>query len=129
MGLIEEYGEIVTDIAILCKGATNWEIRGPEYAEKSELIGLLVLELARLHPNWFEEGQTILGRREGIAQLPYAETDPLFRLAKGSEALLWAWQGMRGANPSIDSLMRGVPEFTKALSSLLVGGRPLEEED
>lgn len=129
MDLIKEYGEIVTDIAILCKGATNLEIRGPEYAEKSELIDLLVTELARLHPNWFEEERTIYGRMEGVTSSGYDKSDPLFLLAKGSEALFWAWQGMRGTNPSIDALMRGVPEFTKALSSLLVGGRKLDDED
>lgn len=126
---MREYEVIVTDIAILCKGATNWNIQGSEYSENSYLIGLLVRELARLHPYWSEERKTILGSREGLDNPPYAETHPLFRLCKGSEDLFWAWESMRATEPTIDSLMRGVPAFTKALSSLLSGGRPLVEED
>jgi hypothetical protein len=126
MNIEHEQRVIVTDIAIMCKGAMNWEITSQEFADNTSTINCLVTELARLHPRWSEGQSTILGWRQGLEPLRGIEEEPLVLMFERTEELYWAWKNMRATNPTISSLMIAVPEFIKALESLSFGGRVID---
>lgn len=123
MDVLHELHEIVVAIGVECKGATHGKIKSAEYAEKFKIIDDLVEVLIMLHPRWSAEDRE-LPHWDGVSERPelsYAE--PLPQMFERSEDLYWAWKFMRADDPTIHSLLTGIPEFTKALNSLMVNGQ------
>lgn len=85
------------------KGFTGLAIRSEEYAEKVVELDSLVIALAQLHPRWDAQEGVIHSFSDEDRET--YEENPLFPVFELTEDLLWAWNKMQAAGPTIESLV------------------------
>lgn len=116
----ETVQDIVGRIAKAFDGFTSAEIGSKEYAIKGAALEEGVVALARKHPRWLAEEETIAPWTVEYAVANHSEDDegPEFSIGEYTEDLFQWWREMNAQRPSADSLMRGIPRFSRALASL-----------
>ena len=85
------------------KGFTGLTIRSEEYSAKVVELDSLVIALSQLHPKWDAEEGVI----HSVSDEDWEayEENPLFPIFVLTEDLLWAWNKMQAADPTIESLV------------------------
>jgi hypothetical protein len=109
---------IIQNIALEFKGFSSAEIGSQEYAAKGAALESLVMSLARLHPRWSPEEETIVPWSEENAHLNRETESSLCMVFEYSEDLFRVWRQINAARPSADSLLQGLPRFVLTLEAM-----------
>lgn len=111
-----EAKKIINALHAEFSGFTRLPLLSELYLSKAENLDKLVRSLAEQHPRWSAKEEMVLPFPEDGDWFEWEE-NPLFSVYELTEDLLWAWNKVEAATPTVESLVF-LMRFSGALYAL-----------